>query len=435
MIDDFETMQEYVDAMQSTSKTSEKEAILYDYRGVSFVTDCVYYTLHPDYKYGVTKKQVEKYWFAKINATELDVCAPYKHLFGLLDDLRNRVITGHEAIEYIIDFAWRYKDYHELILNIIDKDIGTRANATLVNKVWGKGFIPQFKVALAQSWEPDKVDYSEGWYASRKLDGLRCICKVDSEGTPRFYSRTGKEFETLGILGDNVIDAGIKNVVYDGELCIMKDGIEDFKQISKEYNKKNHTIANPIFKVFDLLTHEEFNAGESSRKLCSRIGSFVDAGGANPDSFEAVPQVSVKSDEEVISMLDSAERQGWEGLILRKNCGYVGNRSKDVLKVKKFKDAEFIVESIESGKMRFIENGKDVERVTMTKANIRYKGNLVGVGSGWSKEERARFHEDATRIIGKKITVQYKQESTDSDGKVSLQFPTVKAIHVGGRKV
>jgi len=50
------------------------------------------------------------------------------------------------------------------------------------------------------------------------------------------------------------------------------------------------------------------------------------------------------------------------------------------------------------------------------------------VGSGFTDNERVRFRNDPDLILGKNITVQYKQESQDEDGNPSLQFPVFKAI-------
>jgi len=433
-LDNFKTMQAYVDKMQSTSKTSVKEEILRQYGNTGsesdiernqFVQKCVYYTLNPEYMYGVTRKQCEK---VLVQTTDAHEDIPVLPLFTLLDKLRNRELTGHNAIYHVLKVVYNNINYKDLIYGIIDKDIETRANATLVNKVWGKGFIPVFDVALAQTWEPGKVDYSEGYFASRKLDGLRCICKVDGVGNARFFSRKGKEFFTLNVLKEDIYNARISNVVFDGEVCIMNGDLEDFKAIHKQYKKKNHIIVYPKLKVFDILTHDEFNSGSSrmvlNRRLYNASGWFEDA-----KCIEAVNQVKVSSDEEVIAMLDSAERQGWEGLILRKDVGYKGKRSKDILKVKKFKEAEYKVVELEMGEMRFLENGKDVPRETMRKAVIMHKGNPVGVGSGWSKLQRQQYYNKPFDLVGETITVRYKQETVDEEGKPSLQFPTLKALH------
>ncbi len=65
----------------------------------------------------------------------------------------------------------------------------------------------------------------------------------------------------------------------------------------------------------------------------------------------------------------------------------------------------------------------------MAKVYIEHKGNEVGVGSGFSLDERKKFHENPDLIVGKTITVQYFEETQDANGKLSLRFPTVKIIH------
>jgi DNA ligase-1 len=421
-------MQEYVDKMKATSSTLAKQAILKEYKDNTFVRSCVVYALNPYWRYNVTSKQVKQYQKSK-NGGFTDAPA-YDSIFKLLDTLQRRVVTGHEAIRHILRFVHHNYKYTDLIYSILDKDIETRANATLVNKVWGKGFIPKFDVALAKSYDDVEIELDDGWYASRKLDGLRCICRIGERGDARFFTRKGLEFYTLDVLKEAVKRSQLRDVVLDGELCIMRDGLEDFKQISKEYNKKDHTISMPKFFVFDILDRSEFDEGLSTRTLMQRLGSLnVEL----PDGFELLEQDMVLNTDQVDKALDEAVALGHEGLILRKNVGYKGRRSNDILKVKQFKDAEYIVKQVLFDEMRFIEDGKDVTRKVMSSVRITHKGEDVFIGSGWSKQERIIFYQCPELILGKEITVRYKQESIDSNGKVSLQFPTVKSIYKQGR--
>ncbi len=423
---DLAVMQAYVDAMKSTSKTSEKESILDSYRLDEYVRKCVLYTLDPYRKYGVTSKQCKK------KGESVNVHVPPTHtLFELLDDLADRKLTGHDALYHVVDFVWYNKEYTDLIYGILDKDIETRANATLVNKVWGKGFIPKFEVALAKEYKEKLVNWNDRWFASRKLDGLRCICKVDVRGNATFYSKGGHIIDTLGVLQEAVKRSGVTDVIFDGEICIMRGELEDFKAISSEYNKKNHTIAMPRFFVIDVLTDFDFDGGVSVDILSQRTEGITND--EMPDGFVMLEQWLCKSNGEIMVALDKANKAGQEGLILRKDCEYKGKRSNDILKVKSFKEAEFIVKSTTNDIMRFLEDGKDIPRDTMASAEITYKGERVDIGSGWSKAERADFYDNPKKIIGQTITVRYKQESRDSDGKISLQFATLKAIHYGGR--
>ena len=44
------------------------------------------------------------------------------------------------------------------------------------------------------------------------------------------------------------------NIVFDGELCLMnEDGSDDFQGVMKQIRRKDHTIENPKFKIFDTM--------------------------------------------------------------------------------------------------------------------------------------------------------------------------------------
>ena len=55
---------------------------------------------------------------------------------------------------------------------------------------------------------------------------------------------------------------------------------------------------------------------------------------------------------------------------------------------------------------------------------VRYKqGNTVKVGSGLNKELRQEIWKDPDSYIGKIISVQYFEETTNQNGGLSLRFP------------
>ena len=64
---------------------------------------------------------------------------------------------------------------------------------------------------------------------------------------------------------------------------------------------------------------------------------------------------------------------------------------------------------------------------------IEHKGNTVGVGSGFTIEERKLFFNNPEDIVGKTVTIQYFEESKNKDGDYSLRFPVVKHIYQNGR--
>ena len=126
--------------------------------------------------------------------------------------------------------------------------------------------------------------------------------------------------------------------------------------------------------------------------------------------------------------------------MIRKDIPYEGKRSDKLLKCKLFIDAEFEVVGTVNDIMRVIkkdENGKtfEYEEEMLAKAIIMYEGGEVGVGSGWSQDQRRKYYKNPELLIGSEITVQYFEVSEDKTGKKSLRFPTLKAVWEGKRNV
>ena len=121
--------------------------------------------------------------------------------------------------------------------------------------------------------------------------------------------------------------------------------------------------------------------------------------------------------------------------MLRKNVGYEGKRTQNLLKVKKFYDAEYKVISVDFEDHRVIRDGKEVVIPMLAQAYISHKGHEVAVGSGWNQEQRIKYEANPELLIGKTITVQYFEETKNQQGGLSLRFPTVKHVFENGRNV
>lgn len=71
----------------------------------------------------------------------------------------------------------------------------------------------------------------------------------------------------------------------------------------------------------------------------------------------------------------------------------------------------------------------------VTNFHILHKGNDVSVGSGLSLEQRRYYKDHQDELVGKTVTIQYFEETTDKDGNMSLRFPTCKYIYENGRDI
>ena len=404
--------------------------MLKTYTQYESVCKALNYTYDTYKQYGVTSANCKK------NSDLMGYPNTYGSIFTLLDDLNNRVCTGHTAIANVNRFVHENYIYKDLIFNIIDRNLKTRSTTSMINKV-KPGLIPTFDVALAKAFDEKtqkKVNWEDRWFVSRKLDGVRCLTVIDASGEPKFFSRQGKEFLTLDHLKLDIKALGLKNTVLDGEVCIVdQNGNEDFAGIIKEIKRKDHTIVKPYYWMFDMLSMEDFNSKTSEVTFGQRITDLLDLSlGKGLTLIGVLPQ-KIGNDQVFSEMMAESKAGGWEGLMLRKDSTYKGKRSTDILKVKQMFDEEYIVVDLENDVHRVIVNGAEVEELMLKNVIIEHKGNQVRVGSGFSHEQRRHFFENPNEILGKQITVQYFEESQSKSGEYSLRFPVIKAVYDGVR--
>ena len=426
----FEHLYGFVRDLRATSSTIDKVNIIKDYaahnnEGAYFIKKILLHTYHPLWQYNVTSDNLKKKSHLRGHV--------YESIFDLLDALKHRTITGHDAIGAVNSFIDNQREYEELIHCIIDKDLKTRAGDKLINKAI-PDFIPTFSVALADKYAPKIVNWKDGWYASTKIDGARCVAIVDDEGNSTFYSRTGKVFDTLNVVHDAIRSMGLVNVVLDGELCLVdEDGVEDFQGVMKELRKKDYIIPNPVYKIFDLLTHDELYSqkGSSSRPFSIRVKNleYIMKKDNKSKCLVQLEQVVVKDESHFQELVKEASSQGWEGLMLRADEPYKGKRSKDLLKYKTFFDDEYVVKDVSFGPFRYVKDGQECEEIMLSNITIEHRGYNVNVGSGFTIEERQSFYKDKSKILNKTVTIQYFEETENQEGGISLRFPTLKMIY------
>jgi len=429
MVKDFEN---FVEQMNLTNSTNDKlEVIKHCSRDIRRV---LYYTYNNFMQYYITPKVLNKHKDLYETSTK------YESIFQLLDSLNQRLITGHAAIKAVNSFIYCYPEYKDLLTLILERNLKVRASVKIINKAH-PGLIPTFNVALANKYDEKtkkKVDFKKDvWYVSRKLDGVRCLIIVDDKGKAKSFARSGKQFHTLSLVEKEIEELGVKNIVYDGEMCIVdNEGNEDFQSIMKEIGRKDHVIQNGLFQIFDFIPYRIFSKGYGEAGLFSqRILALQNIMlGKKHNMISYLEQSPVSTFEELDELALTASKKGWEGLMIRKNSVYQGKRSNDILKVKTFHDAEYKVIDTFTGPLRYINEGLEVEEEMLSGVAIEHKGNIVRVGSGFTIDQRKHLFKNPQDILGKTITVQYFEESKNQDGEYSLRFPVIKVIHGSQRQ-
>ena len=419
-------LQDFIDNMRATSSSTEKVQIIKD--ASPFIHKVLEYTYNPFKQYYTTSKTCKK------NSDKCYYDSNDLYPFELLDSLSDRKFTGHEAIALVNGWV-ENTAYGELLYRIIDKNLDIRAGDKVINKAV-PGLIPTFSVALAQEYK-GKCDWNDSWYASRKLDGVRCLAVVDFEGKCTLYSRMGKELTTLNKVKEAIEATNIINTVFDGEICLVdENGDEDFQGVMKQLRRKDHQIENPVFMIFDMIHKPDFDKQKGDLVLSERLRTlrgWFNGRNIIDSTLRYCQQYEITDDKHFETWSKISSDNKWEGFMIRKDVGYEGKRSKNLQKVKKFYDAEYKVVDFDVDNHEVVRDGKSETLKMLSQVWIEHKGHRVKVGSGWTQEQRLQYMDGS--IVGKIITVQYFEETKNDKGGISLRFPTVKIVHGDKREV
>jgi DNA ligase 1 len=230
----------------------------------------------------------------------------------------------------------------------------------------------------------------------------------------------------------------------DGELCAFKDGfVDDFRVVSSAVMNSKIDAKDLYLVLFDLVDAHAVNTGRGLQKYNDRyahlLSLFQPTWAASSDSLLLKTPLSNvlvvdKFDygsSEFNQLLQDYNERGWEGLILRSDSVYEGKRSRSIIKMKKFQDAEYTVKDVIIGPMlvKHSDGRSSKYEQVMLSCQIEHDGKVVGVGSGFDIETRRACGSNPDLLIGKLITVQYQNITDPQSGHASLRFPTVKTIH------
>lgn len=437
---------EVLTTLKGTAGTLDKKNIIKENKS-ELLTQIFQDTYDESRKYNVKKYTIHECPTGYFDSIE----DGYPLFHAILNDLVEKKMTGNDAVHGVGLIVGTFKPEDRWVIEgILQRNLKVGVSLDNFNDAMGIKSIKKYEVALADKFfdlkpkDQDAVVTGGEYMASQKLDGCRCTIHYNPDNQEvKFISRQGKEFTTLSNLIPAVRELlryASTNMVLDGEVCILnEDGSESFHGLMSEVTRKNHTIECPVYKWFDMLTLDEFEGRTESKPFVDRYDEMVETYyQLNQDTYDQIqllPQMHISSWDEFDQWRKEVDENGWEGFMLRKNVPYKSGRSKDLLKVKKMQDAEYVVEDVVMGKVTYNEGGAK-EYDAASSIVITHKGNKVYVGSGLSKEQRLRWFDHPEEIIGKTITVQYFEETKDKKtGALSLRFPILKYVYEDGRDV
>lgn len=324
---------------------------------------------------------------------------------------------------YIYSFA--DPELQEFVTSLITKSLKLGCDTKIVNKVYGKNFVPTHEVQQGSSRDKLRLKVGEEFYLTQKLNGVRGTY-VKGE----LLSRQGISFTGLDHIIEELKSVEMSygfDVVFDGELIRKNtDGLSDNENFTMGTGIINSDESDKIcieFVLFDILPLHEFQTGQSALKYSERRNT-LDKLFENScfKHLRLVPLMYHGYDQSKIDeFLGYADRQGYEGLMLNKDVPYYCKRHAGLVKIKTFKYNDLKIIGYEEGAGKYVG--------MLGAVIVEYKGNTVHVGSGFADEQRVEFWKYKDELIGKIVEIKFKEESQDKKtGLKSLQFPTYVRI-------
>lgn len=262
------------------------------------------------------------------------------------------------------------------------------------------------------------------WYASRKIDGVRCLMFV-KDGEIHTSSRGGKNYDnsTYHITCNPKLKKFMLDnptLILDGELYVHGYSLQTLSGLAR-LKKETDKCDELQYYIYDIVdTNKTF---EERLEILDHIKDELQLDFEPNKTFEdgdlqiqMVPHVKVEGWVQIKKTHDSYVKEGFEGAVIRrpdKKYG-VNKRTNDMVKVKEYQDGEFKIIGFSEGL-----RPEDMVFVCVTEDGKEFEAKPVG-----PRELKHEYLERIDEIIGKMATVKY---FSFSDGGTPTQ-PVLKCI-------
>lgn len=241
-----------------------------------------------------------------------------------------------------------------------------------------------------------------------KIDGVRCMAFWSADGeTIKLMSRGGKEYY-IPHIATEIAGFLPPGFVLDGEIYLHGIPLQDINALVKKHREPGDekypygsiSLEYWIYDGFD----EECAYYTWDRR---RDDLYKLLGSQQFQNLILIPSWPCQSEEKLFQYLKEYLEDGYEGAIIRLHDGEysLGHRSRSLLKLKNFIDAEFEIVGWYEAK------GNDKGTVCWT--CITPEGKEFRVRPTGTRKRRAAFLAKADSYIGKQLTVKFQQYSKD----------------------
>ena len=245
------------------------------------------------------------------------------------------------------------------------------------------------------------IDYPA--IVQRKFDGVRCLARLNSDGTVTLLSRKGKEYPHLNhIKADVAANNSDTNLVLDGELYSDTLTFQELVGLVKRVTLKpgnDEQMLEVSLRVYDCV---ELNNEADFTDRYQTITNLTDGA----EYLSLVENVGVSTESEIHAAQAQFVEEGYEGAMVRNLTGAyaIGKRSANLQKVKTFLDGEYPIVGFTQG------TGGETGCV-MWECQTP-DGQTFTVRPRGTQEDRKVLFQNGSDYVGQQLTVRY-QELTD----------------------
>lgn len=386
--------------------------------------------LNPYVVTGISTKKLSK---------NLPGLPPPQHFKDVCDYLTTHNTGTDKDIAVVQSYINAHSDHHDFLEKFFAKTLKVGVDHKLANKV-RPGSVPHFDVMLGTPLDKceDTTTHGATMYVSQKLNGTRIVY---THG--KLYTRSGREYTGLEHIV-KALELLVEDLratysgkwqgdwTFDGELIYKDKALNDsecFQKGTGIANSKDKDKSMLRMVIFDCLPTREFDQGKSTETYCKRLARLNDIawvisnGPKYAGKVEVVYRFGVTNSMKIVhEYLDKAEKLGYEGVMINMDTPYECKRTKNLVKCKVFYDMELLCVGVERGTNKYAD--------TLGCLVCKMGENIVRVGSGFSDAQRYAFFHDQDSIVGKQVTVKYKEITHDKDGNESLQFPVFVGVRM-----
>lgn len=315
--------------------------------------------------------------------------------------ISNKLDEGYKSAKMYMDRFYDGKNIYgseELFMSAVEHD------DTIPKFDTNRDWIPRPMLAQPYSKSKDKETDSINYLIQPKLDGVRCLALMVN-GKVTLMSRGGNYYYMPHIEREvEPILAKFNNFILDGELYIHNTAFERISGLCR-LGLNAESVQSSIIDEKSIIEYHIYDIFDENKSLKQheRTSFLLEA----HEQFKSLYNIRfvntelVTSKEQIKEYHDNFVEDGYEGAILRHPKGEyeVGIRSKSLLKVKEFKEAEFRIVGYKVDTKQTVEDSFVFQLYSPN-------GDFYCRPKG-SRSLKLKYHDEIDKLIGKRATVRY----------------------------